>query len=754
MSFPIPRNEIERLAALRTLKILDTDPTSDFDAAVEMAAAIFDAPIALVSFLDQTRQWFKAKKGLEVSQTCREIAFCNHTIFENRLFQVEDAPRDERFRRNPLVTGEPNIRFYIGVPLSLDGQTNIASLCVIDTVPRRATANQIAQLLRLREVVISLIRTHRIAIDARTAEKDARQRGKLLSQVERMSKIGAWSLDMDNLTTQWSPRTFEIHELEADQPPSLDGAIAFYPEHERERLTEAVRNCMEQGLAYQIETDFVTARGNRRRVRSSGELEQGEDGRKSLIGIVEDITAQHEHEQQMWRAAHIDTLTGIANRRSFHEEFRRRQAAPPPAPEQMALLMIDLDDFKDINDGHGHLAGDQVLSTVAARIANAIPPDAFCARLGGDEFAVLLSSVADVASAEDLAGQLIEEIGRPIVHGARTISTSASIGVARQGQANADQASAGEDSAGKDSLFAQSDLALYHVKQNGRGGVKTYEPAITDALEERRRAIALVRSAIAEGRLEPHYQPIVDLKTRKMRGVEALARIRNADDTVSGPARFWQALHEPQCAHEIDRVMLELALRDFARWKHEGCDIGFVSVNASSACIHSDTYLERVMEGLARHGLSPSDLKIEVVEGVFLDEDSNDVRDVLERLSAEGIGIALDDFGTGFASLSHLRDYPIDCIKIDKSFVIGLGENENNTAIVNALVSLGKSMNLSVVAEGIENEGQLDFIAALGSQFGQGYLFSRPMNATQLAEFATGRDHAGSWTVPDTGSRT
>jgi diguanylate cyclase (GGDEF)-like protein len=731
MSYPIPSNEVERLAALRKLKILDTDPTREFDAVVEMAAAIFDAPVALVSFLDETRQWFKARKGIEVTHTCREIAFCNHTIFENRIFQVEDASRDERFRRNPLVTDNPHIRYYIGVPLSLDGRTNIASLCVIDTVPRRATEYQIAQLLKLRDIVTSLIRSHTVAIDARTAEKNARHRGKLLSQVEKMSKIGAWSLDINKLTTRWSPRTFEIHELEGDSPPSLKDAISFYAEHDRERLTETVRKCMEDGHAYQIECDFVTALGNSRRVRSSGELEQGDDGNKYLIGIIEDITDQHEHETQMWRAAHIDALTGIANRRSFHEEFRRRRTATAPASAGMALLMIDLDDFKEINDGHGHLTGDKVLCSVAARIERTIPPGAFCARLGGDEFAVLLSTGPDVACAEELAARLLDEIGRPVPHGTQTISVGASIGIARHGGTDASE----------DTLFARSDLALYHVKQNGRGSVKTYEPAITEALEERRRAIARVRSAISEARLEPHYQPIVDTRTRTMRGVEALARIRNADGTVSGPARFWQALQEPQCAHEIDRVILDLALRDFARWKQEGLDIGFVSVNASSACIHSDGYFERVMDGLERHGLTAADLKIEVVESVFLDEDSSDVRSVLERLSAEGIGIALDDFGTGFASLSHLRDYPISCIKIDKSFVTGLGENENNTAIVNALVTLGKSMNLSVVAEGIETEGQFDFIAALGSQYGQGYLFSRPMDATQLADYATGCTH-------------
>jgi diguanylate cyclase (GGDEF)-like protein len=725
MKYPVPNNEPERLKALQRLRILDTLPTLEFDSIVDMAALIFDAPIALVSFVDRDRQWFKAKRGLQESQTCRDVAFCNYTILADDVFEVQDAHKDDRFRHNSLVTGDPHIRYYMGVPISLDDGLNVATLCVIDTKPRKATEAQLIQLLKLRDILAGIVRAHTTALEAKTSERNARQRGKLLSQVERMSKIGAWSLDTERHVTQWSPQVFAIHELDGADPPSLEGAVSFYPPYERERLTQRVSACIEHGTPYEIECDFVTAKGNNRRVRSSAEIEYGDDGTKLLIGIVKDITDQYEKDQELWRSAHIDSVTGIANRHSFHSEIEKRTSAHSDENDHLALLMIDLDNFKEINDNLGHLAGDAVLRAVAQRIADAIPDNAFCARIGGDEFAVLLTTTGKTDAVAELATELVGAISVPISHEDHEIRIGASIGIASDESINATE----------DDLFLKSDLALYHIKQNGRGQAKAYDPSITHALEAKRQSVMMVMSAIADERLEPYYQPILDLQNRELRGVEALVRIRNLDGTISGPAEFFQALNEPQCASEIDKVMLDLALQDFGRWKCLELDIDFVSVNASSSCLQSEAYVDRVLNGLAENHLSPSDLRIEVVESVFLGNESADVSIVLARLSAAGIKIALDDFGTGFASLSHLRDYPINCIKIDKSFVMGLGQDDRNTAIVHALIALGRSMQLDVIAEGIETQGQLDFVIALGTHFGQGYLFSKPMKADDLVQF-------------------
>ncbi|MBC7281993.1 EAL domain-containing protein [Hoeflea sp.] len=722
MNIPYPVNEPERLRALRALRIVHTEPTPEFDAIVAMAASIFGVPIALISFVESEFQWFKAKCGLETDETCRELAFCNYTILKHDVLLVEDATKDERFAENPMVTGEAHIRFYAGAPISLDDKTNVGTLCVIDTEPKSVSRAQLDQLSALATVTAGLIRAHSDANIARTSAVNARQRGKLLSQVESISEIGAWAIDIERLETEWSPQVFAICELPVGDPPTFAEAISYYPDYERRRLINEINNCVENGGSFQIECDFITSKGNKRRVQCIGEIEYGEDGSKFLIGIFQDITDAYLQEERLRHAAHTDSLTGIQNRFSFHQEIARWIEETSRTGTCFSLLMIDLDEFKDVNDSLGHLAGDEVLRTVARRLERSISNDGFCARIGGDEFAVLLRGKSNAAKAEELASRLLAEIGLPIACQDNEVRIGASIGIATH------EAGGGSG----DEILLNSDLALYHVKQNGRGKTQSFDQSLNHSFEEKKRSVALVRSAVAEGRLEPFYQPITDLRTHRIQGVEALVRIRNSDGSVVGPADFWQALNEPKCAQVIDEAMLGLALKDFAHWRRRGLEIGFVSINASSISVQSMEYVDLVLKTLRDEGLSPGDVKIEVVEGVFMGNDSQDVRNVLERFSSEGILIALDDFGTGYASLSHLRDFPIDCIKIDRSFVSGIGNNANNTAIVQALVGLGRSMKLEVVAEGIETQGQLDFVASLGCDLGQGYFFSRPVAAHDL----------------------
>lgn len=725
MNVPYPNNEQARLETLRALRIVDTEPTPELDAIVAMAAFIFDVPISLVSFVEAEFQWFKVKCGLSIDKTCREEAFCNYTILKNEVFVVEDATKDERFAQNAMVTGDAHIRFYAGAPISLDGKTNVGTLCVIDTKPKSVSVAQRDQLAALAAVASGLIRAHSAANIARTCAMNARQRGKLLSQVESISKIGAWAIDIERLVTEWSPQVFAICELPVGEPPSFAEAISYYPDYDRIRLVDEMDKCIENGSSFQIECDFITSKDNKKRVKIIGEIEYGESGNKFLIGIFEDITQLYHQEERLRQAAHTDNLTGIQNRSSFHQKVARMIQDASADENCFFLLMIDLDEFKNVNDTLGHLAGDEVLRTVAQRIERSASQQAFCARLGGDEFAVLLPGMSNSRKAEDLAAQLLIEISLPITYGEHEIRIGASIGIATHDS----KSGTGDD------VLLNSDLALYHAKQNGRGKIQCFDPSIIHGFEEKRRSIELVRSAAAEGRLEPFYQPIIDLGTQKMKGVEALVRIRNNDGSVSGPADFWHALSEPQCVRVIDEVMIEQVLRDYSHWRRRGLDIDFVSINASSICVQSMGYVDLVLGKLRDHGLSPSDIKIEVVESVFLGNDNQDVRHVLERFSAEGVLIALDDFGTGYASLSHLRDYPVDCIKIDRSFVSGIGKNADNTAIVEALVGLGRSMKLEVIAEGIETQGQLDFVSALGCDFGQGYFFSRPIAAHELIEW-------------------
>lgn len=725
MAYPCPTNELERLKALRATGIMNTGSAPEFDAIAELASSIFGTPMSVVAFIEDDFQWFKAHLGLDIEQTSREVSFCKYTILQNEVLVVNDAAKDERFKDNPLVIGEPNVRFYAGAPISLDGKTNIAAICVIDTQPRIASDEQIAQLKKLANIAAALVRAHQSESEAKTLEMKVRQRGKLLSQTARISKTGAWSLDTNTLITEWSSETYAIHELTTNEPPSLDDAISFYPEYERAELVKKIVKCVDHGIPFEIECDFITALGNKRRVRCFGEIEYSEDGTRCLIGIIKDITDEHENAKRLWDAAHVDALTGIANRLAFQHKLDSLAERSSDDDDNFKMLLIDLDGFKDINDSFGHLAGDKILCSIAKRIEDTIPENAICARLGGDEFAVLMGVQNEMLKPEDLASELIEVINLPVPYEGHEISVGVSIGISLTYQ----------ETRSCEEFQQQADLALYHAKQIGRGVYETYNPTLTEAFEEKRQALELVKEAINEGRLLPHYQPIFDLRSQQIKGVEALARIQNKDGSIVGPAKFWHALFEPKSALAVDETILDIALRDFAEWRSNGLDIDFISINASSLCIQSMDYVERVLEALAHNNLQPHHLKIEVVENIFLDDADSKVTTVLERLSKAGVIIALDDFGTGYASLSHLRDYPVNCIKIDQSFVSGLGQSVGNTAIVQALVSLGKSLDLDIIAEGIETQGQLDFVSAVGCTFGQGYLFSKPISAHQMSDY-------------------
>ncbi|WP_018689339.1 sensor domain-containing phosphodiesterase, partial [Ahrensia kielensis] len=636
MAYPYPTNELKRLEALKATGIMNTGSTPEFDAITELASSIFNAPMSVVAFIGDDFQWFKARLGLDIDQMRRESSFSKYTILQNEVLVVNDTTKDERFNENPLVTGEPHIRFYAGVPISLDGKTNIAAIGVTDTKPRTASDAQITQLKKLANIAAALVRAHQAANEAKKLEMDARQRGKLLSQTERISKIGAWAFDTRTQEIKWSPQTYEIHQLSPTESISLERVLSFNPSYEHERIHKKFNDCLNDGIPYELECDFITALGNKRRVLMMAELEHSEAGDRCLIGTIKDITDEHENAKRLWDAAHIDTLTGIANRFAFqHKLDSLAERSSDDVDCNFKMLLIDLDGFKDINDSFGHLAGDKILCSIAKRIEDTIPENAFCARLGGDEFAVLMGVQNEMLKPEDLASELIEVINLPVPYEGHEISVGASIGISLTYQ----------ETQSCEEFQQQADLALYHAKQTGRGVCETYNPSLTEAFEEKRQAFELVKEAIHEGRLLPHYQPIFDLSSQRIKGVEALARIQNKDGSIVGPAKFWHALFEPKSALAVDETILDIALRDFAEWKSKGLDIDFISINASSLCIQSMDYVERVLEALAHNNLQPHHLKIEVVENIFLDDADSKITHVLERLSEAGVIIALDDFG-------------------------------------------------------------------------------------------------------------
>lgn len=429
-----------------------------------------------------------------------------------------------------------------------------------------------------------------------------------------------------------------------------------------------------------------------------------------------------EHEEMLKRIndmAFVDMLSGLANRASF--TLRIRQLCD--ASEPFALFLIDLDHLKTINDTLGHFAGDALICAVAARLkAFGSGTEAF--RLGGDEFAIVLPGCATDEEMGAAALLLIDAVSRPVHHFDHTIAIFVTVGGVLRSSADTDA----------DTLCQNADFALYHGKAMNRGGFVPFREDLRTAIRGRIQAIADVGEAIEEDRLLAHYQPIVLLETAEIVGLEALARIANRDGSVRAAGDFQQALSDSRLAHRLTGKMLAVVAHDLRGWIDLGIPFQHVGFNVTVGDFQRGDLESRITTAFAEAGVPLHHIILEVNEAVFMGGGDNHVARAVERLRAKGLRVALDDFGTGFASLTHLLNFPVDIIKIDKSFVDRILDDRQSVVIVEALVDIARKLDMRLVAEGIETPGQAERLLELGCPLGQGYLFARPTSAATTTE--------------------
>jgi diguanylate cyclase (GGDEF)-like protein/PAS domain S-box-containing protein len=468
--------EARRLGVLESLNILDTPPEAEFETIIECAQRLTGMKIALLSLVAGDRQWFKAKAGLDVSETPRTQSFCAHAIEGEGLFVVPDASADARFADNPLVTGAPHIRFYAGIPIraaalaEADARYAVGTVCVIDDHPHTLTDEQAGLLRKLGQLAESLLAARALAEQSATLAEERRialQRlditHRQFRQAERMANIGSWRVRLEDNHTEWSDQVYAIHGLAFGPQPKLDEALIFYPPHARAEIAAALAQTIETGEPFSIEADFLTAQGGERRIRTMGELETRDGLPVAVIGVMQDITGRYRMEQQLRHLASRDELTGLANRASFNEvvdqaiETARRDASG------LALALIDLDHFKAVNDTQGHLAGDDVLRAMGARLGAEYLEGAFAARLGGDEFVLLVSGKL-VEDLDGLLDRLSRDLRRLASFDNGALTVSATIGAAWFGA----------DVRDRSDLLQRADLALYDAKRAQRGSVRIY----------------------------------------------------------------------------------------------------------------------------------------------------------------------------------------------------------------------------------------------------------------------------------------
>lgn len=469
--------ESRRLAVLEGLDILDTPPEAEFETIIACAQRLLGTKIALLSLVGEDRQWFKAKRGIESRETPRTHSFCAHAIRGAGLFVVPDATRDSRFVDNPMVLGDPQIRFYAGIPIHAadashpDTAYAMGTVCVIDDKPRTLDADEAALLADLGRLAESLLGARAAALRASSL---AQERGAALQQLdithrqfrqaERMADIGSWRLTLGDHRTEWSDQLYAIHGMAQDVKPELDEALSFYPPDARTQVTDALARTIETGAPFSIETDLVTAQGVVRRVRSMGELERREGAAVAVIGVMQDITGWYRMEQQLQRQARRDDLTGLANRAYFNEVLDEALAAARRDATALTLALIDLDHFKAVNDTQGHLAGDEVLRTVASRLGADYLSGTFAARLGGDEFVLLIPHAAGMEDVTGLLARLSGDLRRIASFEDDALVVSATIGVAALDAHVADRSA----------LLHRADLALYEAKRSRRGTIRFY----------------------------------------------------------------------------------------------------------------------------------------------------------------------------------------------------------------------------------------------------------------------------------------
>jgi diguanylate cyclase (GGDEF)-like protein/PAS domain S-box-containing protein len=449
----------------------------------------------------------------------------------------------------------------------------------------------------------------------------------------------------------------------------------------------------------------------------------------SAVSVVaRDISAQKRLEAELAHQALHDSLTGLPNRALFRDRLthslNRRVRTGRTASGRHAVLFVDLDDFKVINDTLGHKIGDELLVAVAARLREALRAADTAARLGGDEFTVLLENIDSEADAQRAADRILEELHKPFDLEGHQIVLSASIGIAFGDSGTSDP----------DDLLRAADTALYEAKGQGKGRHETYHQTMNVRAWRRLELESELRQAIARDEFEVHYQPIVDLETGIAVEVEALVRWRHPSRGLIPPAEFIPLAEQTGLIVPIGEFVLRTATAQLVEWQQQlPVAAGLiVSVNVSPRELVRPGFADGVAEALASHGLPGTRLKLEITESATLEGEA--AIEALRALQAHGIRVSIDDFGTGYSSLGYFRDLPLDGLKIDRAFVDGLGQEREDTAIVTAAIAFGRALDVEVTGEGIETPEQLARLRELGCRLGQGYLFSRPVPARQLAK--------------------
>ena len=566
------------------------------------------------------------------------------------------------------------------------------------------------------------------AIDTMLDHLEASQTS--LERAQAIGRLGGWSRNTGDSDVEISTQLRAILALDPEEESHPVASILerVHPD-DRRALRTAVERCETQGLSFALDHRVLPGDGSELIVHTEGERVPTEDGSFRVEGIVQDITERKQVEEQVRQLAYRDGLTGLGNRRLFAESLQRGINLAQQNLCPLAVLFLDLDDFKTVNDTLGHTVGDQLLCVVADRLMEIVQEigdgstEPTVHRLGGDEFAVILPQIEDWSVVSNCASAIATRLGASVDVDGYDVQASASIGIATWP----------DEALDAEGLLTGCDTAMYYAKRAGRGHYRFYDRSMRDVSERRLRMETRLRQAIEGGKLEIVYQPKVEPRSGRVAGFEALLRWRDRDLGAVSPDEFVALAEETGQILAIGDWVLRKVIRQAKYWLDSGITDVPISVNVSSAQIEAGVLVNSIVEALRESDLPPGQLELEVTESALLRDKSRAV-EVLRELKRAGIGLSLDDFGTGYSSLSYLRCLPIDVMKIDRSFIVDIVENEQDRALAHSIISMAKVLGLAVVVEGVEDAAQRDLLSEMGCDLIQGFLYSEGVPAEQIPE--------------------
>lgn len=769
---PIISNEHERVAALKRLGVLDTPPEERFDRITRLASSVFNCNFASITLIDENRQWFKSAVNLDMAETTRDVAFCAHTIAQDKTLIVPDTLNDPRFNNNPYVVGHPHIRFYAGVRLMVEGFP-VGTLCVFDDAAKTLNDAQIQQLENLAQLAESELKRqeyndlslqleeyqYRLA----QTQKITRVRSAILEKVVNAESLHTVLHDIVNaIEAEYTDQICSIlllddGKLKKGAAPSLpdfyndaiDGAeygvgrgscgntaatnlptivedISTHPywvEWKDLALSAGVRSCWSQpiqGSNGEVIGTFAIYHREKAIPTADEMLLIEQFAHIASIAIERELA-----NQLIWRQANFDSLTGLPNRNLMLDHLQLALKTADRDNEKVAVIFLDLDNFKDINDTLGHDMGDKLLIECAKRIKQCLRSDDTVSRLGGDEFVIILNSIKGLSSIEQVIQKLLRTIGKPYILELERVHTSASLGVTLYP----------DDAKDVKSLLKNADQAMYGAKDQGKNSYQYYTHDMQAAAIKRITLLNDLRYAVKNNELFIEYQPIACFSNQKVMKAEALLRWQHPNKGRITPDEFIPLAEESGLIIDISNWVFKEVCSNVRIWKERYRKELQVSINTSpSHYFNMESNITQWLNLLLEQHISARSILLEVTENLLMEADET-VSKKLFQFRQAGVDIALDDFGTGFSSISYLKRFPTDLIKIDRSFVKSMTDVSNDKVLCEAIIVMAKKLGIKVVAEGVETQEQYDILKSMGCDYAQGYLIAEPLSKTDFEAF-------------------